>query len=96
MPYIKQDIRNHIDECINQLASLSRQAATSYSYDFDKNRGGILNYIITRIALKFAGTHSYASLSQMKAAMTDAADEWYRRQMAPYEDKKIQENGDVF
>jgi hypothetical protein len=30
-----------------------------------------------------------------RAAIIDAADEFYRRKMAPYEDQAIERNGDV-
>jgi hypothetical protein len=42
------------------------------------------------------GIVSYATLSRARAAAQDAADEWYRAVMAPYEDKKRAENGDVY
>ena len=79
MPYIKPHLRKQLDPLINELSDAAREAAGP---DFIAHRGGILNYIFTRLALQFVRDRSYASLSQMKAAMSDAADEWYRRQMA--------------
>lgn len=90
MPYIKQEQRKLIDVEINNLL-----AAVEKIPNFKASRGGILNYIITRLGLGLLDKKSYKELSLIKSAMTDAADEWYRRQMAPYEDKKIEENGDV-
>lgn len=90
MPYITEEMRNQIDYEIGELFNASKDID-----DFENNRGGILNYIITRLALNFMGTKSYKNLSLMKSAMSDATDEWYRKQMIPYEDKKIKENGDV-
>ena len=43
-----------------------------------------------------AGTVSYQTLHRARASAQDAADEWYRRVMAPYEDKKLAENGEVY
>jgi hypothetical protein len=42
------------------------------------------------------GIVSYATLHRARASAQDAADEWYRVVMAPYEDKKRAENGDVY
>ena len=89
MPYIDPKIREFIDKDIDELA---KKIATRYEYE---SKGGILNYIIFRLALKFMGSRSYSSSSLMKSAMTDCAEEWYRRVMAPYEDEKIIQNGDV-
>lgn len=90
MPYIQRkdrlDIDARIDSLINQCMTIK---------NFGDNRGGILNYIITRLAIAFMGKISYKNLSLMKSAMSDAADEWYRRMMAPYEDEKIKQNGDI-
>lgn len=59
---------------------------------------GDLTWAIATLMDEFIVTHgiSYAKLSSVRAAAQDAADEWYRRVMAPYEDKKITENGDVY
>jgi hypothetical protein len=42
------------------------------------------------------GVVGYAQLSRARAAAQDAADEWYRVVMAPYEDAKRAQNGDVY
>jgi hypothetical protein len=38
---------------------------------------------------------SYARLSAIRGAISDASDEFYRRVMVPYEEAKIVEHGDV-
>ena len=90
MPYIKKEQREIIDREIDELINKTKTIDS-----FESDRGGILNYIITRLALEFRGKESYKNLSLMKSAMVDASDEWTRRQMNPYEDKKIVENGDI-
>lgn len=64
---------------------------------------GELNFAISRLMAIFASNRvtdgakpGYSILSEAKAAANDAATEWYRRIMAPYEDKKCAENGDVY
>lgn len=61
-------------------------------------RPGPTNYVITRIvarALKPDDGWSYHSISRAIAVLRDAATEMERRLMAPYEDDKSAENGDI-
>jgi hypothetical protein len=39
---------------------------------------------------------SYATLSEVRVALSDAGTEFYRRIVGPYEDRKAEENGDVY
>ena len=90
MPYILPEQREIINQEILALVDKAKTIP-----DFKANRGGILNYIITKIALEFLGEKSYKSLSLMRSAMEDASAEWYRKQLVPYEEMKIKINGDV-
>jgi hypothetical protein len=59
---------------------------------------GELNYIITRIChnyLKRKGLR-YQNINDIIGALEGAKLELYRRVAGPYEDEKIQQNGDVF
>lgn len=59
---------------------------------------GELNYLFTRIILQYLsekGT-SYSVINDVMGALEGAKLELYRRVAAPYEDKKIKENGDVY
>jgi len=38
---------------------------------------------------------SYDKLSMCSSAMEHAKLEWYQKKLSPYEDKKIEENGDI-
>ncbi|MFA5599147.1 MAG: hypothetical protein WDA06_00985 [Phenylobacterium sp.] len=90
MPYIKEERKNELDvnKEINSIAKSLK----------DNNWGtGDFNYVISRIAwLLVKDNISYKTLSKARAAMNDASIEFYRRLMADYEDKKAEENGDVF
>lgn len=59
---------------------------------------GELNYLIcyhaNELYKKLGG--DYHARSHVRAAITDASDEFYRRVMAQYEDEKCKQNGDVF
>lgn len=59
---------------------------------------GELNYLFTCIANDYLADKglSYQRLNDIVGAMECAKDELYRRIAAPYEDKKIAENGDVY
>jgi hypothetical protein len=59
---------------------------------------GELNYLITLNCLDYVDEigESYASYNAVIGALECAKLEMYRRMIAPYEDKKIKENGDVY
>lgn len=80
MPYIKEDRRKEL--------SVDGRATTA----------GELNYAITRwitFYLESKG-ESYQTYNDIIGALECAKIEMYRRMVAPYEDKKIKENGDVY
>lgn len=58
---------------------------------------GDLNYAITTLLLKFTKRtgKKYLTIVIVMGTLLCVALEFYRRLAAPYEDKKIQENGDV-
>jgi hypothetical protein len=59
---------------------------------------GELNYVFTEIALRYIRDFglNYAHVNDVIGALECAKLEFYRRLAAPYEDKKIAENGDVY
>ena len=59
---------------------------------------GELNYLVTIIAIRYVqeGEVSYRKINDAIGALECAKLELYRRLAAPYEDKKIIENGDVY
>jgi hypothetical protein len=89
MPYIKQAQRRVLDNepVIDVASHITLDSIT-----------GEFNYVISTIANELVQTYgrSYKVMSAIRAAMEDASAEFYRRVMAPYEDEKIAENGDVY
>lgn len=81
MPYIKQSDRDAIHDG-------GRIAETP----------GELNYMLTLMAKLYLQKHgmSYTTINDIMGAFEGAKAEFYRRVAAPYEDKKIKENGDVY
>lgn len=59
---------------------------------------GELNYQITRLCALYLYTHgqSYKTINDCLGAMEGAKLEFYRRVASPYEDKKCEQNGDVY
>lgn len=80
-------------------ASKDRREALQLSY---KAKGspqvaGELNYLFTIIAQRYLKEHglNYQHINDCIGALEGAKLELYRRIVAPYEDTKIEENGDV-
>lgn len=82
MPYIKQEDREHFYSGIDKL--------------YPKTPGE-LNYLITRIAFNYLNQtkKNYQAFNDIIGALESCKLEFYRRSVAPYEDEKIKENGDV-
>lgn len=59
---------------------------------------GELNFIITTAILTYAATHdrSYQTINDILGALEGAKLEFYRRVAVPYENSKIDTNGDVY
>ena len=82
MPYIKQERREEIDPAI---------------LNFCPQNAGDLNYVVTVMIDNFINWQgeTYENFNAMIGALECCKQEYYRRIIAPYEDKKIEENGDV-
>lgn len=81
MPYIKDEDRYKI-------------RASTKKYEV----AGELNYRLTTIIQKYIEDKGecYQTYNDIIGALEGAKLELYRRKIAPYEDKKIKENGDVY
>jgi len=80
MPYIKAEDRNRVMETIGPMTP------------------GELNYAITRLCqfyIEEVGAN-YTGYNDVVGALECAKLEMYRRLIAPYEDTKLKENGDVY
>ena len=85
MPYIKKEYRREYDRLIKPIVVQVECV-------------GELNYVITSMILKYLQMYniSYGELNEMIGLLEAVKLEIYRRMVAPYEDKKCEENGDVF
>ena len=89
MPYIKQEQRSEIDERMEELLNYVDQSWVT---------PGHINYMITSILVSYLGEKgtSYKNINEVIGVLECAKLEVYRRVAAPYEDKKADENGDVY
>lgn len=80
MPYISEDRRDEIDIPTNEYKG-----------------PGELNYTITKLVTEYVPDDvSYSDFNEVMGVLESVKQELYRRQVAPYEDTKIEQNGDVF
>ena len=98
MPYIKQEMRNEIDEKINYLIHAIDAATEENQLD------GCLNYVITKMVKHFyvdgvdqggIPVTNYFHLNRAIGLLECVKTEFERRVVAPYETQKEFENGDV-
>lgn len=87
MPYIKMEDRPKYEEALGELIGILKSQPV-------ERIDGELNYIITRI-LKESYPLRYFNLNRAMGVLECCKLEFYRRVAAPYEDIKIEENGDV-
>ena len=85
MPYITKEDREYY---IKTLAE-SKKAGISTAGD--------LNYLITKLCLQYLDEcgECYKTHNEIMGVLESAKQEWYRRQVSPYEDTKIAVNGDM-
>jgi hypothetical protein len=88
MPYIKQERRDQL---------LNNDFPENVGDNFAKNSGE-LNFYITMLIKEYLLTKgtSYEAINDILGALEGAKLEFYARVARPYEDTKIQENGDVY
>lgn len=83
MPYVTSSERKRLDPLISPLL----EAITSR---------GELNYCITALVAGCVSSHTYSGLEAAIGTLECVKQEFYRRVLAPYEERKRDENGDVY
>jgi hypothetical protein len=86
MPYIRSIDRDRLDYVTDALSNVGIKSA------------GELNYLITKLVDNYLidNGKSYQYYNDCIGALEGAKLELYRRCVAPYEDIKLMENGDVY
>jgi hypothetical protein len=88
MPYIKREERSRYD-------GLIRQVVDAFSGLPAETLDGHLNYFITRILVTLYRP-SYFEYSRVQGVLECIKQEFYRRKVAPYEEDKMRQHGDVY
>lgn len=88
MPYVPKADRFRFSAVVNALNEEMAKGITP----------GELNYLLTGIADNYVAVKgkSYTHMNDVLGAFSGASKEFYRRVVAPYEEEKINENGDVY
>jgi len=90
MPYIDSESRSRLDPKINCLIKQLQQP------DDVSMVAGELNYVVTRLILAMWRTKkNYYTGNAIVGMLECAKAEFYRQHLAPYEDGKLKQNGDV-
>lgn len=87
MPYIPEGSREEIDIDIEALGD-------SLENFFPDKLDGALNYTIMRLLVRLY-EERYVDMNRALGVLSAVTQEYYRVVVAPYEDKKREENGDV-
>ena len=110
MPYIKEDRRKGLDECIDVMVNCLKSNVPNDNIknplsDDPKNRNisnqelldicGDINYTFSRILGGVMGDVSYPKIAVITGVLENIKQEYYRRVAEGYEDKKMLENGDI-
>lgn len=92
MPYIAEEERGELLQGITRLSNAITQQRTLS----DQECAGRVNYAITTLLLQVFPKRKYWVMALVCGVIVTVLLEYYRRWCVPYEDKKIEENGDVY
>ena len=92
MPYISPEMREEIYPALRVLMNRVEAVCREHHVESD----GALNYVMTSLLLGFFSEGKYSTYERGMGLISCVGHEFYRRRVAPYEDQKSQENGDVF
>jgi hypothetical protein len=108
MPYIKEENRGGLDLCIEHMmeclrGNVSPNPENPHSNPYKEKLTneeflsicGDINYAFSRIISGVMGDVSYPKIAIITGVLENIKQEFYRRVASPYEDLKIQQNGDI-
>lgn len=88
MPYIKPEKRKRYDSVIDWAVKLLREIP-------EEDRDGHVNFLFTVILKRVYMPPKYRRYNKAIGVLECIKQEFYRRMVAPYENEKIRESGDV-
>jgi hypothetical protein len=89
MPYIKQERRPYLQEEAFNLVDLLQKHGNGLVVNSD------VAYVVYLLVKEIYGEGDWEFMSDALKVLEDVKLEFYRKVLAPYADKKIDENGDV-
>jgi len=89
MPYITQERR---DDFVDGLSRLRPKSVGELNFLVTAL---VHKYVISKLDILEAGGSRYEVLSDGLRALRDAASEYYRDILGPYEDKAVEKNGPI-
>jgi len=109
MPYIKEDRRVNLDDCIESMVDCLKGNISNDNdknpWSNPKNRGisnqelldicGDINYSFSRVISAVMGEVTYPKIAIITGVLENIKQEFYRRVAISYENLKIQQNGDI-
>ena len=108
MPYIKEENRANLDDCIENMVRCFKKNINhdpENQWLYPPNRGvsnqelldicGDINYCFSRILGGIMGDVSYPKIAIITGVLENIKQEYYRRVASKYEDQKIVSNGDI-
>lgn len=96
MPYIKQDQREDLEDGLNELIQTLKSYVPKGGDIRDLD--GLVNYCITRILLEtfdLTRAPKYTHFNTVHGILSSVDKEINRRFVVPYENLKIDQNGDI-
>jgi len=90
VPYIKQEDRKPIDKYLDGLIVLLANITNA-----GKKKNGQVVYVIYKLIKEIYADGNFEIKSNALKVLDSASKEYYRKIMIPYEDSKIESNGDV-
>jgi hypothetical protein len=88
MPYIRYEDRSSYDRVVQLIVDTLEDLPP-------EKLDGHLNYVITRILVRLYEP-SYFNYNRVQGLLECIQHEFYRRLIAAYEDKKMDQHGDVY
>jgi hypothetical protein len=93
MPYIKEDRRLRLDDCIAEMVNCLDGGR--YNTDSFEEILGDINYTFSRILTGLMDQPSYNKIAMITGVLENIKQEFYRRVAENYENAKIAQNGDI-
>jgi len=91
MPYIKPESRDKLEQWLLDSETIGMFGCGIHD-------AGELNYVFSCIIRGYLAQHGkkYQTMNDVVGVLDSSKAEFQRRIVAPYEDRKIEENGDVY